>query len=834
MAVTARDWLRSTVGILTVAVVSMVAFTMFAVNLITRSHLDDGRDEVAVVRDTVRIYRNSFGLPHIIGSSDADVISGQGYVHAQDRLWQMDMWRRFGQGRLAEVLGSKAVSTDVFARSLDIPGIAARQYEALDQSTRDILIAYANGVNAFIDTHRELLPLEFDALGYQPERWKPTDCLIVGRVVAFELSTAFWNDIAYAQIAQQRGLRAVVDYIPSSPGAPYVMDSSRTAPAEAPAAPSLAEDASGGRPLHYLSDLHSTITEARRTLGASGSAIGSNCWAVGRSNRSAILANDPHLSVSLPPKWHYVHLTGRTLNVSGLSLPGVPCVLSGRNDDIAWGITNIMVDDVDYFVEQVAASDPENYYYDPSGQRKKFRFRTDTVRINGEAPLAIERRYTDRGCVISDAHLLKDPTTVFGIDRKKTGRYLDTTCLTFRWTAQEVSNEIGALFRINRARTINEVYAATASWKSPAFNLHVAERRGRVATMLTGIVPNRINMSALLPTPVSRTGSGWNGFTHLRTFGLRTTNPPGYLASANNRTIRDQRPFLSTLFHPAARAQRIDSLARVYANMSVRDAQVMQMDQVSPYAQDVLRAVLPILESGKDKYSLNGKAALKALREWDGAMTTVSMAATVYTVFLRQMIKHTFEDELGTRLFQDWSLITTNPLNRLTDLLRQPSHPLFDDSRTKGRENLTWITLTSFLASLDELQTLFPDQPVSEWQYGRLHQLVLPHILGTHPLMRPVMSLGPFEIGGSETTLFNTEWALHKPYQTSVYPSARIISDLADTIQYVVLPGGTSGEPLSKHYSDQVQLWLRGGYLRVSTTRRVDPTAALHTRLLPR
>ncbi len=832
-----RDWLRSTVGFITVGLVAFVAFAFFAFRVITRSHLDDGHDTIAAVRDTVKIYRNSFGLPHVVASTDADAITGQGYVHAQDRLWQMDVWRRFGQGRLAEILGNDAVAADVFVRSLEIPAIVARQYEALDQSTRDILIAYANGVNAYIDHHRESLSLEFDALGYQPERWKPTDCLIVGRVVAFELSLAFWNDITYAQIAALRGVNAVADYVPVSPGAPYVLDASTDSPVTS-STPALT-----GLGAEVLGRLHAVITDARTRIGATGSAIGSNCWAVGRPNRTAILANDPHLSVSLPPKWYHVHLTGKNLNTIGLSLPGVPLVLSGRNDAIAWGVTNVMVDDVDYTVERTDVADPANYYYDASGVRRKFTFVTDTVHINGGSPLAIERRYTTRGCVISDAHLLKNPSLLFGTassqrtTRAASGRYLDSTCLTFQWTAQHLSNEIGALYRINRAATISEVSAATALWVSPAFNLHVAESTGKVATMLAGAIPNRSSantMSAILPLPAASASNRWNGLTNLRSLGMRQAAPPGRVASANNRTQRQASPFISTLFHPASRAQRLDSLSSVYALMTVRDAQVMQMDQVSPYALDVLRAVLPILESGYRQYPAEGKAAVTALRRWDGAMTTVSVAATVYTVLLRHLLRETFEDELGTKLYHQWSLIATNPLNRFHDLLQQPNHRLFDNVRTTERENLSWIAVTSFLAALEELQQTFPDEPVSAWTYGRLHTLTLPHMLGAHPLMRPVMTLGPYEIGGSATTLFNTEWQQHRPYSTVVYPSARVISDLADTMQYVVLPGGSSGEPLSKHYSDQVQLWLRGGYLRVPTSRTPDPAVPLHTQLLPR
>ena len=760
-----------------------------------------------------------------------DAIVGQGFVHAQDRLWQMDVWRRFAEGRLSEVLGHRTVDVDVFMRALQIRSIAERQYTTLDSITRTYLQAYADGVNAYVETHGEKLSFEFDALGYHPAPWTPIDCLLVGRVVAFELSLAFWNDIAYAQILQQRRFDAMLDYIPRAPGAPYVLDSSSARPVAW--VPRPIRDTASVNGLAAFRVARS-LDNVRSVMGWQGSSIGSNCWAVGRSDStSAILANDPHLSVSMPSKWYQVHLTGGPLNAIGIGIPGVPFILSGRNDEIAWGVTNVMVDDVDFMIERVDQSN-SNYYVDTDGSRKKFRFQLDTIRIADQPDTLIYLRFTKRGCVISDAHPYAEPDWLFRMDRRPATDLLSQNCLTYRWTAQSASNEIGALGQINVAGSVAEVSSVLDAWHAPAFNFHVAEKDGTVGTIVAGIVPNRVNMDPLLPTSVSVPGATWDGYIHLKALGTIQREPPARVTSANNRTVPSQSPFISTYYQPSSRVRRINELADVYTDMSVRDAQVMQMDQVSPYARDLVQRLLPYLEKGAPKYGSVGRAALAALREWDGAMTTVDTAATIYAVMLQRLLWNTFEDELGSQLYYDWVFVTSNPINRLQDLLDQPKHRLFDDKRTvEDLENLPWIAVRSFIEAVRELHERFDGEPVSQWRFGRLRSITLPHYMGDHPLLKPVMNVGPFEIGGSSTTLLNTEWRPFKPYETAIYPSARLISDLADSVQYAVLPGGISGQPLDAHYSDQVQLWLKGGYIRLPCSREPDVTFRRSAELRP-
>ncbi len=832
MALNVRVWLQGTLGIAITALVLVVCFAYFAVGLATRSHPDPYSTTAADVRDTTRIYRNSFGIPHIIATSVSDALFAQGYVHAQDRLWQIDVWRRVGQGRLSEILGRRAASADAFMRTLGIDAISKKQFDGLPEETKTQLRAYAQGINAFITEHLEQLPFEFDALGYRPDLWRPEDCLVVGRVMSFELSRAFFNDLAYAQIAMQRGVAAMRDYVPRGPHAPYILDS--THQDAAPYAPvDMKDSATSASVVAHLQGISTQLTEVRDILGMRGSSVGSNCWAVGRGDDGAILANDPHLSVSMPAKWYQIHLTAPGLNVVGLSIPGIPFVLSGRNDHIAWGVTNALIDDVDYVVERVDQRNP-NYYFNAQGERVKFKFRRDTIRIKDEPDSLIDLRYTNTSCVISDAHPLRAPGWVFGIPRTAASKLLSTTCLTFRWTASYPSNEVGALYRINIAESHQQVIDALSVWNVPAMNFHIAQKDGTVASVVAGVIPHRVGIDPLLPGPSWDPAAGWSGLIHLKALGTVVKKGRGAVASANNRQIASGTPFISTIQEPTSRIERITELLNIYQEMSVRDAQVMQQDVTSPFAVRFTQHIIPHLEKARKRYTELERTALALLKKWDGQMTTIDPAASIHAAMLQRLVWNTFEDELGTQLFYDWSFVGSNATKRIEELLAEPQHALFDDVRTKPRENLTWMLVKSFHEAVAELRDRFGTDNVHEWRYGSMHTVTFPHFFGDHPLMRPVMNAGPYEVGGNTTTIFNTEWAYHKPYQAAITASGRVISDLSDSVQYTVLPGGVSGQPLDAHYTDQMQLWLKGGYVRVPCSRRPDVTFRLFEILLPR
>lgn len=828
MAINWRSLLQGFAGIGVTIIVLLVCIAYFTVGLATRSNPTAHEDVSSEVRDTVHVYRNSFGIPHVVALSDTDLVYAQGYLHAQDRLWQMDVWRRTAQGRLAEIFGADLAPTDAFLRSLDLPKLVHKHFAALPPQTKTFLTSYANGVSSFIQANQEKLPFEFDALGYYPQPWKAEDCLLVMRMLALHQSPALFNDIVYTQIAAQRGLSAMVQYVPWKDKTIYSLDSSTASP---PVYTPLTFPDTVSRLLQGEHALHGLI-EANRSIGLPSTLHASNCWAVGRGSSGSILANDPHLAVGMPSRWYQVHLTSPRMNAVGLSIPGVPFIVSGRNDSLAWGITSAMVDDVDYAIERVDQSN-SNYYYGTNGQRLKFKYRRDTIRIRNKPDSLIDLRYTINGCVISDGHPLHKHSSTLSLDVTPTARFMSSSCLIMRWTGQIASDEVGALYRINVSSTFNEVYQAGLTWGAPAFVVNLASHNGSVASFGMGYLPNRNGADMLLPHAAWEATQGWNGVLRLSDLRAIEKRTPGYVAAANNNLTPAGAPSQSILWEPTSRIERIQDQLKVYKVMTARDAQVLQQDVKSPFALSFTNTILPILKRARGRYNETEKTALRMLGAWDGSMTTVSPAASIHATLLQRMMWNTFEDELGTPLYNLWVYNGGIVTRRMKELLDNPTHILFDDARTKQRENLSWIAVRSFMEAVNELTQRYGSNNVDTWTWGSIHQVTFQHPMGTHRLLRPVVNVGPYDVGGSSTTVFNTEWSIQSPFTVRNTASSRIINDFADSVQYTVLPGGISGQALDGHYTDQMQLWLKGGYVRIPVSRRPDVTFRLFLRLVP-
>ncbi|MFM8771166.1 MAG: penicillin acylase family protein [Candidatus Kapaibacterium sp.] len=839
-----RLLVKITATVVTVVVIS-IGVIAFAIMLATRSHPSPYRETEARVRDSVRVYRNSFGIPHIVGRSIRDVVFAQGYTHAQDRLWQMDFWRRSATGRTAEIFGSEGVQLDAFMRTLNIEGIARQHQRLLSKTAKQLLEAYCDGVNSYIEENRNDLPFEFDALGYKPEPWTPEDCLVLGRAMAFELSLGFWSDITYAQIQHQRGAMFIADYIPRDQRGPYVLDTldtpSRAIPQESSSISSTSPN------LGSIRAIRDNILHCRERLGLRGAGFGSNCWVMKNPQGGTIVANDPHLSASAPAKWYQVHLSAPNLNVVGLSIPGMPLVLSGRNDHLAWGFTNAMIDDVDYVVERCDSSNPDNYFLDAAGKKTKFTFVADTIHVAGAPDTIISIRATKTSRVISDHHLMRNPPVIFDVPRVASTSYRfpekksqEPVCLTFRWAAAYPSDEITAMYRVNTAKSVDQVMRALETWGSPALSFTVGSASGLMATLVAGNLPVRGSADPRLPIASWQQGADWSGITNLTALG-RVLNPArGWLATANNR-LSPSSQYVGSLFEPSSRIERINELLRLYRRPTVRDVQMMQQDVVSPYAKRVLERVLPILVRSTKRFSTEERKALAMLQGWDAGHTPLDNAASVFSIFLDRLVWSTFEDELGQQLYFDWTLVPNIPLRRVDELLDEPEHRLWDDVRTTTHtETMPWIVLRAFHTAIQDLKVHFAADPQATWEYGKIHTVTFPHVFGRNELMRPTMNLGPFDIGGSQTTVNNTQWkfSTQDPHgvmlPTTVVASMRVISNMSDSVQYTVLPGGASGQPLEAHYSDQMQLWLKGGYVKVPVNAKPDVSFRLYHIFSPR
>jgi penicillin amidase len=829
------QFLRNFAGILISLTVIAASFTAFSLYVATRSEVEPNTVVNANTKDTIAIYRNQFSVPHIIASSESDAFFALGYVHAQDRLWQMDIARRAGEGRLAEIFGKEALETDKFLRSLDLPTISQKTWKSSSKTSRFILEQYSNGVNAFIDEHKTGLSFEFGALGYLPEEWQPTDCILISRMMAFEMSIGFWSDIAFGEIADKLGVERASELIPSYPNsAPFIIPSEKKPiVSSTPKPTSQTETLPLFNNHDAISSTANLLASLRHFMGMNGSGVGSNSWAMkttATSDASTILANDPHLSLSMPARWYQAHVTTPTLNITGLTIAGLPLFVVGRNDNISWGITNMMADDCDYFVEKIDTN--SNFYFNEDGKRVKFKYRRDTILVKGDEPLIYDIRFSKRSPIISDVHTLVPNKLSIN---STPNNFLQKYALSYSWTAQQASDEILAMYRINKANSWQEFQQGVNLWCVPALNFSYADRKGNIGIAPAGTIPIRSRGNPNIPSPSWLTEYAWQG-VHTSSELPRMYNPTKrYLMSANNKTAEVLPYFITSLWEPSSRVERIEETLREFDEYTVRDAQFMQMDVTSPFARTLLKKTLPIIVSKQQYLSQTEREALKMLQSWDGIMTARDPQPMLYSGFLNNLLRQTFEDELGERLYRDYVFVANLPTRKIMELLNIDSSSVwFDNVKTKEIENKDEIVFRSFVLAVRSLQDHYKNNDIRSWKYGDLHHVTLNHLFSSNPFMKQIVTHGPFPTGGDNTTLNNGEYHFFEPQEQVLGASMRFIADMKDTVIYSVLPGGNSGEPLSAHYSDQVQLWLNGGYIRIPVKRLPDASFTRYTTIIPK
>ncbi len=812
-----------------------VATLTFSVKLALRSNIQSGQAMQSTdIGDSCFVFRNAFGIPHIIASSELDVFYTLGVTHAQDRLWQMDLLRRIARGRTARIFGEKTIPADKFFRVLGLSAIAERQYSSLSRQSREMLEAYTKGVNACIEQQRNKLPFEFDALHYEPEPWKATDCLVIERLMAFDMSMSFWTDLAIGEIADSLGVAEALRFVPTYPAnSPNVCDLRQSTKSDT-SKKHISEIRESRELIKSMSEAMACI---REMIGMKGMCSGSNCWVMSKhegSSKGLIFANDPHLGLVLPPRWYQVHLSCPQFNVVGCSIPGVPGVVSGRNDHIAWGITNVMLDDCDYFIEKV---DPANsaFYWRADGQRVRFKTMRDTIEVKRQDhvdTVFLDYRATNRSNVISDVHITRERDSLIRYPASPNA-LASKYVLTFSWTAQENSDELLSARRLLRCSSWKEFCEAVASWGSPALNFTYADKEGNKGIAPSGIVPVRGDGDANFPHPGWEAKYAWRGF-HPASAMPRIYNPPRrFVWSANNQTTRNAPFYLSSLWEPPSRAERIESMLDEYHEYTVRDAQFMQLDQISPNAKFVVQATSGILVRDTATMSKEQYYSLSQMTHWDYAMTAQDVAPAVYTVFHERLMNAIFCYKLSPVLYKKFAFVGSQPMRKVNEILADTSYSWFAGSSDQGRRVYEDIVRRSFREAIDYMKNRFGDD-MTKWTYGHLHELTLRHPFHEVDAFRSIVSHEVLNVGGDATTVNNALWSVHRPFDVVVGASMRLVTDLEDSVVYSVLPGGSSGQPLDAHYSDQVQLWSNGGYIPLSMSRIPANGFNLYTVITPK
>lgn len=826
-------------------IIIAIAFIVFAINISTIS-LPPFQEErnIDFILDTVSIFKNQYGIPHIIAKNELDMFFAIGYAHAQDRLWQMDYRRRAAYGRLSEIFGNEAVDADKFMRALEIRQIANKNYQSAHKKSKSILDAYSNGVNSYIKNNKKRLPFEFGALDYFPDEWQPQDCIALLRYFGFELSKGFYTDLALGEIAEGIGLNKIDSLLAGwSSLAPHILDEipSKFLSQPKKTTDSVKIDTTVKTSNTISKPLSEHIIKIRNGLGLDASSYGSSCWTIQKNDstgRTAYLANDSHLPLTLPAYWYQLHSTCPSFNVVGLTLPGIPLFLSGRNDKIAFGVTNLMLDDVDFFLEKTDTSGTR-YFLSGTNTTQKFSFILDTIKIKNDEEIVYYRRTSRRSQVISDL-IFPELTRDIYSDKFDNGkqRFIKKYCITFSWIGKDISDEIYSLYLVNKAVGWKSFNDGTSRWGYPAFVFSYSDALGNIGVVSSGNVP--IRGTSCIPYSLN---PGWLAeyqWTGRQTLGAlpKLLNPSKkYTVSANNKLLQVQPYYLTAYWEHPSRAMRIEELlsqSRFYNSYSVRDAQIMLTDVYSHFARSLIDTAMPVLVQYETVLDDRERQARNILKAWDGLMSANSPAAMIYSVFLDRVLFNTFSDELGSANYQKFLLNTALPIRKLSELLDGKQPEWFDNVSTKERETRSFILLKSFKDAVDVLSETFTSMNPSEWSYGEKHLIELSHPLGKNQFLKPALVQGNFPTGGDNTTIHNTEYKYLNSFNVSLGASMRFITEMNDTLVYTSIMGGASGENLSPNYSDQVQLWLNGGYVKLTISPIPSEGFTLRIKMKPK
>jgi penicillin G amidase len=741
--------------------------------------------------DPVEVLRDKHGVPHIYAESQADLWRTQGFVHAQDRLWQMEQNRRLASGRLAELFGKAALDADRFCRIVGFRRSAEAEWESMQGEERFMLECYVEGINAYIRNRPGRLAAEFNLLRRQPEAWSPVDVLAFGKYVGWSLSVNWESELVRLQLAGQLSAPRAMELEPDYPaGNPVIVEGVGSTEAM--------------RMVQAAGLLLNEYEKIKEWIGGQGASQGSNSWVINAEKSAtghAILANDPHLTLSMPGVWYENHLECRDLKVSGASFPGIPGVMIGHNGTIAWGITNGFADVQDLYLERPHPENPHLFEYNGGWEEATVLSEEIHVRKVRE-PHVEEVVITRHGPLIS--------------------RWLETieVPLALRWAGYEQGAMLRATRRVNQAQNWAEFNAALDDVVTPVLNFTYADSSGNIGYRLAGQIPMRGEGLGLAPSPGWTERFEWMGMIPVNEL-PRCYNPPsGMIVTANNKIVGDDYPyFLGIEFLPGWRAQRIEEMLRQKKRHGYREMERIQLDTTSLYAARLTPWLAQ--QESDDPYV---KIAINSLRNWGYYMEPDSDAALVFHYTKLILLEMVFGDKLGL-LFRRYRGDAYSPLavnsgflhraeNRLLELLSTEEESIWyanlKSGRQRSRDELILAALTAAVRRIRREVNPTPRQ----WAWGRMHQVRYNHPMGSVPILRGYFNRGPFPVGGDTTTPNQTSYAAKlPPGLVQVVASYRLIVDMGnlDSTQSITT-SGQSGHPLSPNYADQVPMWLEGIY----------------------
>jgi len=768
-------------GLLAFAMVAGVAWRRSAA---APSDLDArAKAAVAVIRGTVnvpglqqpvRVQRDHWGVAHIYAQNEHDLFFAQGFVVSQDRLFQMEMWKRSGQGRLAEVLGPSAVKRDINARLLRYRGDMKAEYESYAPHTKEILEAFTSGINAYIAEIQKPggtgLPVEFQIAGFKPEPWKPEDCL--NRMAAYSMTMNGASELHNAQLVALLGAEKAAELLELDPRV-------RLDPAPgvdfAGLSPKLLENLVGS---DARIDFHSAPLQ------------GSNDWTVaGKLTASGkpLLANDPHRVIAEPSLRYIVHLVAPGWNVIGAGEPGLPGVADGHNEHIAWGFTIFGLDQQDLYLAKLNPADPAQYETEHGWARMQVK--TESIAVRGGEAVSATLKFTDHGPVLWD-------------DGKR--------ALILHWVGNEpgTAGYLGSL-SLDQANNWQEFEAAMARWKVPSENIVYADTEGNIGEHSTGLAPLRKNWTGLLPVP-ENAGYEWSGFVPNSELPHSFNPERGFVATANHKMIPEHYKY--AVGFQWGSPERFERISEVLAGaeksghkLTVADMEKLQNDVTSLPARE-LQALL------RQAAGSTPSDVAKMILNWDCALKADSAAAALYEFWVLEL-----EDAAKKLAVPAAARNATGLyLPRVVEELQHPRTEIFGPNPASARDAL----LLDTLKAADAKATARLGADPSAWAWGKLHLMQFSHSLDVNSELAKLFDRGPLERPGDNYTVNATGFGGASFHQLAG-ASYREIFDLSDWDQAVgVNVPGQSGQPTSPHYDDLLPLWGQGQYFPLSFTKQ--------------
>ena len=734
------------------------------------------------VEDKVEVYFDDYGVPSVFASNDSDMFKAAGYIGARDRLFQMSFMKYAYKGQLSLVLNDSLFAEDTFLRTLGFEKIAKETLEKVPSSTLQHLEDTCFGINTYVQSlSPQDYPLEFKLIGVEKlPIFEPLDIVALSTMMAWELQGGWDSELFFGAINEQLGSDYLNEILP------FYNDSFITI-------------ASNDVLLKSYQDFASDTKKIREILKTDRDGYGSNAWVVSGSKTDTgfpFLANDPHLSYGQPPWWYEIRLKSDNYNFGGYGLYGFPLPVIGHNDHIGWGFTNVMTDDMDFYVETLN-EDKTQYMLD--GIWKDLKIEQETISLKSGDKKTIIIRSTHRGPIVSDIHP----------DAKGQSK-----AISFKWTEFDAFDETTALFMLAKATNWDEFSDASKLFGAPGQNWTYADKDGNIGWRPNSKIPIRLGAEQLIPFDGSTSKHDWTGYVPFDEMPYVYNPEKGYISNGNNKTIDDDYPYyISRYWADPSRGEQIDRRLKVNSKLDVEDMKSILNEITSPFAQEYSTLFINNYSEG---FSENGDEIYDILNGWDGVESIDSDATVVFHAIYIQLVQNLFQDELqsfGNDSFDTFYSLKYIRSLAIRSIFDRNATLWVDNVLTSKKETLNDIVNQSFDDAHDFLTKNYGNPKELTW--GDVHQVTYRHRLNGDPLVKRFInfSIGPFPMAGSGMTPRAASYSVSDPFDVRAGSSMRRVIDFANFDNgFSILPTGQSGVFKSPHYRDQTSLYNKGKF----------------------